>query len=206
MTAEMIPWVISRATGFTALGLLAAAMIAGLLVRTREGVGPLKGSDAVSLHRQLSLLALAATGIHGGALLFDRSVDVEPWGLVLPGLLPYRPVWTGIGVAAAEIALLVHLSFRFRKRIGAKAWRRLHWLAYAAFAGGAVHGLASGTDSGRGWALAIYGAAVGAVTALTGWRAVMARRSGRRKEARPQPVRQHPRVTTTAADGSEAAA
>ena len=58
-----------------------------------------------------------------------------------------------------------------RRRIGARAWRRLHWLTYAVFGLATVHGLAAGTDSGRPWALALYGGAVGAVAAATGWRA-----------------------------------
>jgi hypothetical protein len=114
MTAAMLPWILARATGFTALALLTGAMVAGLLVRTRAGVGSLKGGAMVGLHRHLSLLALAATGAHGLFLILDTTVDISPLALVVPGLVPYRPVWTGIGVVAAEIALLVHLSFRVR--------------------------------------------------------------------------------------------
>lgn len=196
MTLEMLPWVISRATGFAAYGMLAGAMIAGLLVRTREGVGTLKGADAVALHRMLSLGALVLIAIHGLALLFDATIDVEAWALLVPGLIPYRPAWTGIGVLAAEVMLLVHVSFRLRKRIGSKTWRRIHWLAYLAFAGATAHGLASGTDTGEPWALGVYGSAVGAVMALTGWRAVTARKT--RKKATPPAVRQHRGVGATA--------
>jgi sulfoxide reductase heme-binding subunit YedZ len=197
MTLAMLPWVISRATGFTAYAMLTGAMIAGLLVRTREGVGRLKGADAVALHRMLSIGALVLTAIHGSALLLDATIDVPPWALVVPGLIPYRPEWTGIGVIAAEVMLLVHVSFRLRKKIGTKAWRRIHWLAYLAFAGATAHGLASGTDSGRTWALAIYAGAAAAVTALTGWRAVTARKT-KRKKARTPDVRQHRPVGATA--------
>jgi sulfoxide reductase heme-binding subunit YedZ len=98
--------------------------------------------------------------------------------------VPYRPVWTGIGVVAAELALLVHLSFRFRGRIGARNWRRLHWLAYAVFLGALAHGIGSGTDTGTIWALAVYGGTAGAVAGLTGWRAATARK-GARPRRRP---------------------
>ena len=140
----------------------------------RTAIGPLRGAGMVDLHRHLSLLALGAIAIHGGSLLFDRTVDIEPIALVVPGLIPYRPVWTGIGVLAAELALLIHLSFRFRSRIGVKAWRRLHFATYAVFAGGAVHGIAAGTDTGSTSARMLYAASVGAVAALTGLRAVTA--------------------------------
>jgi sulfoxide reductase heme-binding subunit YedZ len=179
MTASMLPWILARATGFIALGLLTCAMLAGLLVRTRAAVGPLKGSGMVDLHRHLSFLALAAIAAHGLFLVLDTTVDISPLALVVPGLVPYRPLWTGVGVVAAEVALIIHLSFRVRARIGVKTWRRLHWLTYGAFAAAVVHGIASGTDTGSRPALAFYGGAVGAVAGLTGWRAATARRGGR---------------------------
>ena len=191
MTPEMLPWVISRATGFTAFALIACAMVAGLLVRTRVAVGPLKGAGMVDLHRHLSLLGLVAIAVHGGALLFDATVDVSPAALVVPGLIDHRPVATGIGVAVAELALLIHLSFRFRSRIGVRTWRRLHWGTYAVFLGGALHGILSGTDTGALPAQMLYAGAVAAVAALTGWRAVTARRTRKHLAA---PARQTARV------------
>jgi methionine sulfoxide reductase heme-binding subunit len=188
VSAEMLPWVLARATGMTALLLLAGAMVAGLLVRTRAPVPGLKASGVVDLHRHLSLLALGAIAAHGVFLVADTAVDISPLALVVPGLVPYRPLWTGIGVVAAELALLVHLSFRARKRIGVPAWRRIHWLTYLVFAGAVVHGIASGTDTDTPWALALYGGAVGAVAGLTGWRAATARRG----RTAPAPRRQTP--------------
>ena len=200
MTPEMLPWVLARATGMAALILFSGAMVAGLLVRTRAAIGPLKGSGMVDLHRLLSLLALLATAAHGVFLMQDATIDITPLSLVVPGLVPYRPLWTGIGVVTAELALLVHLSFRVRKRIGSTAWRRLHWLTYAVFAGAVAHGIGSGTDSGTPWALAIYGGAVGAVAGLTGWRATTARRKTR-AAPRPSPSRQNQPMGDTVTSG-----
>lgn len=184
MTIEMLPWILARATGMTAITLIGLAMVAGLLVRTRTTVGGLKGSGMVDLHRHLSLLGLMAVAAHGVFLVLDTAVDISPLALVVPGLVPYRPVWTGIGVVAAELALIVHLSFRFRRRIGVPVWRRLHFATYAVFAGGVVHGIGAGTDSGSTWALALYAGLVGAVAALTGWRAATARRPAPRTSNR----------------------
>jgi sulfoxide reductase heme-binding subunit YedZ len=66
---------------------------------------------------------------------------------------------------------LVYVSFSLRKRIGMKAWRRLHWTSYAIFAGATVHGLAAGTDTAAMRALAI--GAVGAVAGATVWRVLV---------------------------------
>ena len=188
MTVEMLPWIVARATGFVAFGLIGCSMIVGLLVRTRGKLGSVKDSGMVDLHRHLSLLALVAVAVHGTALLLDTTIDITPLALVVPGLVPYRPIWTGLGVVAAELALLIHLSFRLRMRIGHRIWRRLHWLTYAVFTLGAVHGITSGTDSGSTWAIALYGGAVGAVAGLTGWRAANFRRT--------RPKRGAPRART----------
>ena len=121
-------------------------------------------------HRFLALLGLGALALHGVALVADDAVDIGLGALFVPGASPYRPFATALGVLAAELMVLIYLSFSVRRRIGAKAWRALHWLTYLVFALGTVHGLAAGSDSGRTWALALYGAAVGAVVgAMAAW-------------------------------------
>lgn len=181
MTVEMLPWVISRATGITAIILLAAAMMAGLLVRTREPLGTMRGAGLVDLHRLLSATALVVIGVHGTALLFDTTEPLTPLELIIPGLNDYRPFWTGLGVIAAELALVVHFSFRLRGKLGVTFWRRLHFATYLVFVLGIAHGIGAGTDAGTQWALAIYGGAVAGVFALTGWRIVTAKRRPKKK-------------------------
>lgn len=68
---------------------------------------------------------------------------------------------------------LVAASFWLRKRIGVRAWRRLHWITYALFALATVHGLAAGTDTAQPWARGLYLGAVGAVALATAWRALV---------------------------------
>ena len=112
--------------------------------------------------------------MHGLALLLDRTVPFHVADLLVPGIAPYRPVWTGLGVLAAELMLLVYVSFSLRKRIGTQNWRRLRLgHVYPIFALATAHGLLAGTDSGTAWALALYGGAVGAVLAAAAWRIVV---------------------------------
>ena len=187
MTGDPTLWILARSTGVVAYGLLTATVLAGLVTKARpaRAVSPAASLD---MHRFLSLLALLAVGMHGLFLALDASVPIPVAALVLPGVSPYRPLWTGAGVVAAELMLLIHLSFRFRRAIGLRTWRRLHWLTYAVFAGATAHGLMAGTDSARPWASAMYTGASGAVVALTGWRALAPRRAARRAgTAAPQP-------------------
>lgn len=164
-------WLLARASGLTAYVLLTASVLAGLVLKSRPFRG-LKPAAVTDTHRFLALLGLGAIALHGGSLLLDKTIHLTPVALLVPGASPYRPVPVGIGVLAAELMLLVYVSFALRRRIGPKNWRRLHWATYLVFAAATVHGLTSGTDTARPWVLATYLGAIGAVTAATAWRAL----------------------------------
>lgn len=182
-------WVLARASGLLAYALLTASVLAGLVLKARPfGTTP-RPAVVTDLHRFLALLGLGALSLHGLALLLDTVVPISLADLLVPGIAPYRPLATGLGVLAAELLLVVYVSFSLRKRIGTRAWRRLHWATYPIFALATVHGLAAGTDSGTTWALGLYGAATGAVLAATAWRVLVpARRGAPRASDRDRPI------------------
>jgi predicted ferric reductase len=151
---------------------MTVAVLAGLVLKSRPAGRALKAASVTDVHRFLTLLALGAVAIHGTALVLDSTVPIRPLALVVPGLSPYRPVWTSFGVVTAELAALIVLSFSLRRKIGVKAWRRLHWTTYIVFAAATVHGLGAGTDSTHSWAFTFYLAAVGSVVFATAWRAL----------------------------------
>ena len=184
-------WLLARATGMTAYVLLTLSVLAGLVLKSRPFGMALKPATVTDVHRTLAVLSLGALALHGATLVLDQTVEIGLGALLVPGLAPYRPVWTGAGVLAGELMLLVYASFSVRRRIGQKNWRRLHWATYATFALATVHGLLAGTDSGAGWALALYLGAVGSVAFATTWRALV-------PPARPQP-RPRPEPTTEGA-------
>ena len=163
-------WILARASGLTAYVLLTLSVLAGLAVKSRPFGKAVKPASATDTHRFLALLGLGALALHGGALLLDKTVRLPFAALFVPGASPYRPLATAFGVLAGELMVLVYASFSVRRRIGVKNWRRLHYATYAVFAAATVHGLASGTDSGRPWALGVYLGALGAVAAATAFR------------------------------------
>lgn len=197
-------WILARASGLVAYALLTSSVLAGIVLKARPlGARPRPASIA-DTHRFLAVLGLGAVALHGIALVLDRTVTISPAALVLPGLVPYRPLWTALGVVAAELMALVYLSFGLRRRIGARAWRRLHWLTYPIFALATAHGVMAGTDSGRTWVVAVYGAAVGAVLAAAGWRALVPPTTGGSSHvpSRDRPHALH-RLRPLRQDGSE---
>ena len=174
-------WILARASGMTAYLLVTVSLLAGLVLKSRPLGTRVKPAAVTDLHRFLALMALAATAIHGLALVFDTAVPIDVAGLLVPGRIHYRPLWTGAGVIGAELMVVIYVSFSQRKRIGVRNWRRLHWLTYAVFASVTVHGLFAGSDSANRWAQPVYLGAIGAVAFATAWRALV-------RPARKKPV------------------
>jgi methionine sulfoxide reductase heme-binding subunit len=173
MNSDPTFWIEARASGMLAFALLTLSVVAGLVLKSRPFGTALKPATVTDTHRFLALLCLGATAIHGVALVLDSTIEIGIAGLLVPGFVPYRPLWVGVGVVAAELMVLVYTSFSQRKRIGAKNWRRLHWATYGIFAAMIVHGIMSGTDTTRPWALGMYLGAIGCVVAATAWRALV---------------------------------
>jgi sulfoxide reductase heme-binding subunit YedZ len=166
-------WILARASGLTAYVLITLSMLAGLVVKSRPFGRAVKAASVVDVHRFLTILALGAVAIHAAALVLDSTVHIGPAALLVPGLASYRPLWTGLGVVAADLAFLIWISFPLRKRIGTRAWRRLHWATYGVFLLATAHGLMAGTDASRPWAFGLYLGAVGSVAFATAWRALV---------------------------------
>jgi methionine sulfoxide reductase heme-binding subunit len=183
-------WILARASGLTAYLLLTLSVLAGLTVKSKPFGKAVRIPTVTDLHRFLALLGLGAVAIHGITLVLDSTIKITPAALLVPGLVPYRPVWTSLGVLSAELMLVVYVSFALRKRIGVRNWRRLHYATFAIFAAATLHGLLAGTDTSHRWAIWLYASAVGAVVAATTWRALTAgaARSVPVRSPRPSPV------------------
>ena len=169
MKSDPTFWLLARATGLTAYALLTTSVLAGLTVKSRPLRTRVKAAVVTDLHRFLSLLGLGVVALHGLVLTLDSTVRMPLAALLVPGLSPYRPLATGIGVLAAELMAVIYVSFSLRRRIGVRNWRRLHYLTFGVFAVATVHGLAAGTDR---WALPLYAGSVAAVVGLTVWRVI----------------------------------
>ena len=165
-------WLLARASGLTSYVLLTASVLAGLVLKSRP-FRSLKPAAVTDTHRFLALLGLGAIAIHGVALVLDRTLHLSPTALLVPGASSYRPVSVAIGVLAAELMLLVYVSFALRRLIGTRTWRRLHWATYLIFGAATIHGLAAGTDTVQPWAFGIYLGAIGAVAAAAVWRSLV---------------------------------
>ena len=79
--------------------------------------------------------------------MLDKFLPYSVWQVLIPFLSPYRPLWVGIGVIAFYLTLLVTITFYMKAKIGASAFRKIHYLSFIAYFGATFHGLYAGTDS-----------------------------------------------------------
>ena len=169
MSADTALWYTSRATGVVCLLLMTAVVLLGVLV-TRQGRLPGLPRFAVTgLHRNLSLLAVLFLVVHVVTAILDPFVTIGWVATVVPLASPYRPVWIGLGAVALDLMAALVLTSLARARIGRRAWRAVHWLAYALWPLSLAHSLGSSGDLRSGpllWLSAACAAAVAAALAV----------------------------------------
>jgi methionine sulfoxide reductase heme-binding subunit len=170
ITSSTALWYASRATGVVALLLLTAAALLGLLVSRQGRLPRLPGFGATSLHRSLSLLAVAFVAVHVATAIADPFVTIGIAASVIPFVSPYEPFWLGLGAVSLDIMLALIVTSLLRARIGRRTWRAVHWLAYLSWPAAFAHSIGSSTDLQRGWLLDLaIGCAVAVAAGLT-WR------------------------------------
>jgi predicted ferric reductase len=157
-------WYLTRATGVVALLLLTAIIVLGVLGPMRVAPTPRWPRFALdTLHRDLSLLAVAVIAIHVITTVLDGFAPIGLIDAVVPLHSAYRSLWLGLGAFAFDLMLALIITSLVRRRLGYRSWRLVHWLAYASWPAALLHGLGTGSDTKQVWSLAITFACVVAV-------------------------------------------
>ena len=163
-------WYFSRASGLMALVLLTTIVVLGVL-------GPLRVSSerwprfAIrTVHRDVSLLAVAVVCFHVVTITYDTFVHVPLTSAVLPWGSSYSPFWVGLGAVAFDLLLAIVATSLIRARLGYRTWRFVHWFAYLCWPVAVAHGLAAGSDHNAAWALALAIACIAIVVASVAMR------------------------------------
>ncbi len=169
-----LSWHLSRAAGLTAYTLMAASTIWGLFLSSHLLKNWTPGPVSLLLHATVSWLAVGISVVHIGVLLFDGYYKYTLADLLVPFIGPYRPLAVGLGVLAIWLTVAITLSFSFRRLIGQRAWRWLHYTSYAAFALVTIHSLLAGTDVTKPGMGILVGGSFVAVSGLLSWRILQA--------------------------------
>ena len=165
-----VAWYVARTGGILGFTLLTASAVLGLTLAGRPRLARWPRFAIEDVHRFAGMLAGVFIWLHVLALLADNYLNFGVTDLLVPGTAPYRPVWTALGVVAAELLLAIAITNRYRKRLPYAFWRRAHMLNFLVWSLALVHGITAGSDSDTTWARLLYVCCAGAVAAASAWR------------------------------------
>jgi sulfoxide reductase heme-binding subunit YedZ len=168
--SDQILWFAARGAGVVSLLLFTATTCLGILTSTRWQTASWPRFLTAELHRNVALLSIAFLALHIVTAIVDPFTSLGVVAAAIPFASSYRPLWVGLGVIALDLLLAITITSLIRNVVGQRAWRAIHWAAYAAWPLALVHGLGAGTDAYSTWLLAIQGGCVLAVALALGWR------------------------------------
>lgn len=165
MTNAKELWYLTRGSGAVALVLLTASVALGVVMSLRVSTLRWPRFAVGSLHRNLTLLAVAFVALHVVTTVADGYAPIGVTDAVVPFASPYRPIWLGLGTVAFDLLLALVITSYLRHRIGWRVWRGVHWLAYASWPVALVHSFGTGSDARATWLVALGFGSLAAVAA-----------------------------------------
>ena len=117
--------------GVTAYLLLSAGVVLGLTMASHTVFARWPRFSVEDIHRFVGLLVGTFVAIHVVAVAIDAWLPFSLASLVVPFTTRYRPIWVGLGIAAAELLLALAVTNHYRRRLTYRFWRRAHYLNFA---------------------------------------------------------------------------
>jgi sulfoxide reductase heme-binding subunit YedZ len=174
-------WIVSRSSGIVAFILITISVLIGLTMAGKPVREPQFTKSMRAVHEQTALAGLVAIAVHGLAILLDPWLQPGITGVTVPFTLGVHTFWTGLGVIAGYLAMLLGLSFYLRRQIGAKLWRQAHRATIVVYVLGLFHALGAGTDTGSLIFLCFAAVTAVPIAILFVYRLGAARRSSERQ-------------------------
>lgn len=163
-------WYAARASGVAAYVVLSIVVSLGLALGGKAQSRRWPRFSVEEIHRFGGLLVGSLIGVHVLAIAADSFLPFSLTQLLVPFTSTYRPLWTGLGIAAAEILVALAITNHYRRRLPYSFWRKAHYLNFAVWGFASLHGLMAGTDRGAPWLAVVYGVSVATVLMLLLWR------------------------------------
>jgi methionine sulfoxide reductase heme-binding subunit len=148
----MAGWYLARGTGAAMLVLLTLTLVLGIANVRRWAPRGIQRFVMEDLHRTLGLLVVALLGVHVASSVLDGFVSISWIDALVPFVGSYHPFWLGLGALSLDLLAALIVTSLLRARIGLRAWRAIHWVAYASWPIAVAHGIGMGTDA-SGWLL-----------------------------------------------------
>ena len=170
VTSNPAIWYAARASGVAAYVVLSAVVAIGLTMGGKAQSRRWPRFAVEDVHRFGGLLVGWLIVVHVGAIALDSFLPFSIGQLVIPFTARYRPLWTGLGIFAAELLLALAITNHYRKRMPHRFWRLAHYMNFAVWGFASLHAILAGTDRSAGWLAVLYGASTSVVLALIVWR------------------------------------
>jgi hypothetical protein len=177
-------WFATRSAGALSLILLTAVLVLGVATTARLELGSRWRFVVHGLHRNLSLLAVVFVAIHVLTAVLDPYAGITWRDVVVPFVSSYRPLWLGLGVLSLELGAALVVTALSSRWIGPRAFRAVHWSAYACWPLALLHSLGTGSDVRTGWFYLLVVVCLGAAGGAFGaWRLLHGKPEHRRVRA-----------------------
>jgi predicted ferric reductase len=137
---------LSSYLALTAAALLALNVLLGLLMSVKYNPvrnWPHRRINTFKLHNWTGYLALGVAAAHPVALLFGHEVTVRLIDLLYPPGFEKQPVINSFGALALYTMTFVVVTSYFRREIGRRRWKPLHYSTYGLAVLFLVHGIPS---------------------------------------------------------------
>jgi methionine sulfoxide reductase heme-binding subunit len=166
LTSSPIDWYAARAAGIVAYLLLTAVVSVGVGLAGRMNGKGWPRFAVEDVHRFGGILVGTFIAIHVATIAIDSYLPFTLTQLAVPFTDSYRPIWTALGIVAAELLLALAVANRLRSRVPHRWWRATHYLNFAVWLGATAHGIGVGSDRSAPWMVAIYAVSTALVLSL----------------------------------------
>jgi methionine sulfoxide reductase heme-binding subunit len=168
---------IGAVTGVISLVLITAVVVLGVGV-SRKGrlpglparYAPRSRYAGLNLHQNLSLLAVVFLALHILAAVSGPFGGLPLVVIVIPFAAGRSSLWLGLGTIASDLMAALVVTSLLRRHLGRRAWRAVHWLAYACWPAALAHSVGTGMGLRAGRLLDLAIGCVAAVLIAAGWR------------------------------------
>jgi methionine sulfoxide reductase heme-binding subunit len=120
LTSNPIDWYAARAAGIVAYLLLTAVVALGVSMAGRAPGRRWKRWPMFAVedvHRAGGLLVGTFIALHVATIAIDSYLPFSLGQLAIPLTAHYRPIWTALGIVAAELLLALAVTNHYRDRI-----------------------------------------------------------------------------------------
>ena len=172
-----ILWFATRGAGIASLLLFTAVIVLGVMTSVRWQARQWPRFLTAEVHRSIALLSVVFLALHIVTAVVDPFASLGWISAIVPFASSYRPFWLGLGVVSIDLLVAVIVTSLLRARVGRRAWRAVHWAAFASWPLALAHGIGTGSDASAAWMIGIDAASIVAVVTAVAWRLLAGPRS-----------------------------